>query len=77
MEINGSGEGSADEEGSGLSVQDKDVDQFSPICLDKRINVNVKRNQDQIEVSYRAFRFRTTKQGTRDIIDVGIGVVQL
>ena len=32
----------------------------------------MERNQDQIDVSYRAFRFRTTKQGTRDTkIDVG------
>ena len=67
----GSGEGSADksEAGSGDEQGSGDYEPVrdqSPICLDQRINVSLQRDGDQIHVSYRAFRFRTTKQGTWD-----------
>ena len=67
----GSGEGSADwsEAGSADGQGSGDyelVRDESPICLDQRINVSVQRDGNQIHVSYRAFRFRTTKQGPRD-----------
>ena len=58
----GSADGSEDEEGSGYNGSVRDQ---SPICLDQRINVSVQRNEDKIYVSYRAFRFRTPKQGPR------------
>ena len=59
----GSADGSEDVEGSGYNGSVRDQ---SPICLDKRINVSVERDGDKIYVSYRAFRFRTPKQGPRD-----------
>ena len=67
----GSGEGSADksEAGSGDEQGSGDYEPVrdqSPICLDQRINVSLQRDGDQIHVSYRAFRFRTTIQGPRD-----------